>query len=278
MLKWIETTGKNEDAAIQKALEELGLDRDSVSVEVLERARSGFFGLGGSPARVKVTYEVPDEPAPEAPKPSPVPKEKKEAKKSAKPVPPPAVPPAPKQDSAPKQEPSPKQDSAPVQQAPDPGMPPEEVEARIQSFLSGLLEHMGQQARITIQNRGSSYLVTLEGEHLGALIGHRGDTLDAIQQLTNYAVNRGRTHRIRIHVDAENYRARREESLQRLANKVAGKVVKYRRNITLEPMNAYERHVIHETLQDYPNIITYSTGSEPNRRTVIAFSRGKHSY
>ena len=120
-------------------------------------------------------------------------------------------------------------------------------------------------------------------DHLRSLgipvvIGHRGETLDAIQQLTNYTVNRGRTHRVRIHIDAENYRAKREESLRRLASKVAAKVVKYRRNITLEPMNAYERHVIHETLQDYPDVITYSTGTEPNRRTVVAYSRGKHAY
>ncbi len=138
---------------------------------------------------------------------------------------------------------------------------------------------MGIEAEINVGPKTENgILVTLEGPKLGALIGHRGETLDAVQQLTNYSVNRGRTHRTRIHIDAENYRAKREESLKRLANKVAGKVVKYRRNITLEPMNAYERHVIHEALQDYPDVITYSTGTEPNRRTVVAFSRGKHAY
>ena len=112
--------------------------------------------------------------------------------------------------------------------------------------------------------------------NLGSLIGRRGETLDAIQQLTNYAVNHGQSHRVRVHVDAEGYRAKREESLARLAQKVAGKVVKYRRNVTLEPMNAYERHVIHTALQDYPDVTTYSTGTEPNRRTVVAYSRGEH--
>ena len=121
-----------------------------------------------------------------------------------------------------------------------------------------------------------SYKVELVGEGLGALIGRRGETLDAIQQLTVYAVNRGLTKRVRIHVDAEHYRAKREESLERLAHKVAGKVVKYRRNVTLEPMNAYERHVIHTALQDVPDITTYSVGTEPNRRTVVAYSRGEH--
>ena len=102
------------------------------------------------------------------------------------------------------------------------------------------------------------------------------ETLDAIQQLTSYAVNLGQSKLVRIHVDAEGYRAKREESLIRLAHKVAGKVVKYRRNVTLEPMNAYERHVIHTALQDYPDVTTYSTGTEPNRRTVVAYSRGEH--
>jgi spoIIIJ-associated protein len=118
-----------------------------------------------------------------------------------------------------------------------------------------------------------TYAVDLVGSNLGMLIGRRGDTLDAIQHITNYAVNHGQGKRIRINVDAENYRKKREESLVRLAEKVAGKVVKTRRNITLEPMNAYERHVIHAALQDYPDITTYSTGTEPGRRIVVAYSR-----
>ena len=105
------------------------------------------------------------------------------------------------------------------------------------------------------------------------LIGHRGETLDAIQQLTNYAVNTGADKRIRVQMDAENYRAKREQSLESLANKVAGKVLKYRRSVTLEPMNAYERHVIHAALQEMDNITTHSTGTEPNRRVVIEYVR-----
>lgn len=297
MLKWIEATGKNEDAAIKNALEQLGLDRDSVSVEVLERAKSGFFGIGGNPAKVKVTYEVPDEappaeePAPQAapaPQPEPAPKRERRAPRGNRPTEQEAQVAHPVEDPVPAEEPAPAEPAAPAP-APEAAQPAAaiqelllegaELEQRIRDFLTGLLEHMGVSAQVKVQTQGERGVqVTLEGEKLGSLIGHRGDTLDAIQQLTNYAVNRGRSHRVRIHVDAENYRARREESLQRLATKVAGKVVKYRRNITLEPMNAYERHVIHETLQDYPDIITYSTGAEPNRRTVIAFSRGKHSY
>ena len=266
MVKWIEATGRTEDVAIQNALAQLGLDRDSVSVEVLDRARSGFLGFGSSPAKVKVTYEVPDpEPqaAPEKPV-IPVPQEKHV---------PPVSQPAPEVAAVPVQAPAPQQNQE------SSGDKNVEIEDHIRSFLSGLLAHMDVKAEITIDSTGENgILVTLEGTKLGALIGHRGETLDAIQQLTNYAVNRGRAHRVRVHIDAENYRAKREESLRRLADKVAVKVVKYRRNITLEPMNAYERHVIHEALQDYPNVITYSTGTEPNRRTVVAFSRGKHAY
>ena len=147
----------------------------------------------------------------------------------------------------------------------------------IRKFLSGLLEQMESpaQVRVYLPEKGR-YKVILEGENLGALIGRRGETLDAIQQLTGYAVNHGQSKRVRIHVDAEGYRAKREESLVRLAQKVAGKVVKYRRNVTLEPMNAYERHVIHTALQETPDITTYSIGTEPNRRTVVAYSRGEH--
>ena len=298
MIKTLETTGRTEEAAVQSALEQLGLDRDSVSVEILDRAKKGFLGLGSTPAKVRVTYEVPDPvepPKPAAPvkKPEPMkapaPEKKPEPKPEKKPEPvkapekpaekepepvkaAPAAAPIPEETpAAPVEAPA-----APAEEAP---VEPAVLEERIRAFLTGLLEHMGVEATVNVgEKTENGILVTLEGPKLGALIGHRGETLDAIQQLTNYSVNRGRTNRTRIHIDAENYRAKREESLRRLANKVAGKVVKYRRNITLEPMNAYERHVIHEALQDYPDVITYSTGTEPNRRTVVAFSRGKHSY
>ena len=114
----------------------------------------------------------------------------------------------------------------------------------------------------------------LEGEGLGAVIGRRGETLDALQQLTGYAVNHGQQKRVRVRIDAEGYRSKREESLERMARRMADKVVRYRRNMTLEPMNAYERHVVHTALQDYPGVTTYSIGAEPNRRTVVAYAPG----
>ena len=264
MLKWIESTGRTEDAAIEAALAKLGMDRDDVSVEILERAKTGFLGIGSSPAKVKVTYEAPDEPAPEPAKvstPEPVCVEKP-AQEPPKPAP-----------ARAEEAPAPQAERP----APHPAPEGDDRGEKIEAFLTGLLEHMGAQASPSVQrDEEGNYQVELVGKDLGGLIGRRGETLDAIQQLTSYAVNRGHAKRVRIHVDAEGYRAKREESLDRLAHKVAGKVVKYRRNFTLEPMNAYERHVIHTALQDYPDVTTYSIGTEPNRRTVVAYSRGEH--
>ena len=145
----------------------------------------------------------------------------------------------------------------------------------IRTFLTGLLKQMDSSAVIKVyQPEKGRYKVYLEGENLGALIGRRGETLDAIQQLTSYAVNRT-GGRVRVQLDAEGYREKREQSLQHLAQKVAAKVVKYRRSVTLEPMNAYERHVIHTALQEVPGVTTYSTGVDPNRRVIVAYDREK---
>lgn len=259
MLKWIETTGKTERDALNKALKELGLEEDDISIEVITRAKNGFLGIGSCPAKIRVTYEVPDEPAPVAEEPAPT----VEPEAPAEPMP------AAESAPAPTAEPVEESVEAPVMEA-DP-----ERKEKIETFLTGLLERLEVPAEIKLQvNEAGIYQVELVGKNLGALIGRRGETLDAIQQLTNYAVNRGQSKRIRIHIDAENYRAKREESLQRLARKTAGKALKYRRNMMLEPMNAYERHVIHAALQSYnPAISTYSTGTEPNRRIVVVFDK-----
>ena len=152
----------------------------------------------------------------------------------------------------------------------------DEKSEAIRTFLTGLLAQMESEAvvRVYLPEKGR-YKVILEGKNLGALIGRRGETLDAIQQLTSYSVNRSGGGRVRVQLDAENYREKREQSLQHLARKVAAKVTRYRRSVTLEPMNAYERHVIHTALQDVPGVTTYSTGTEPNRRVIVAYDREK---
>lgn len=208
MLKSIEVSGKSEEEAIQAALDQLGLQRDEVSVEIIERAKAGFLGLKSTPAVVKVTYE------------SDV-----------------------------------------------------SVSERVEKFLTGLFLRMGVSAVPEITESEGAISVNLTGEDPGVLIGRRGETLDSIQHLTNYVVNNGASGRVRVNIDTENYRERRNEALQRLADKVAAKVVKYRRNMTLEPMNSYERHIIHTALQETANVTTYSVGTEPNRRIVVAYER-----
>ena len=252
-MRYIDVTGKTEEEAIRAALSQLGLERDDVSVEILERSKSGFLGIGSSPAKVRVSYELDVAEEPEVPQAKPAEKKPVEKKPEGNPAPAP--------------EKQPEQPAAPVSETEDAD--------RIRAFLTGLLEHMDCRAQVKVyEEEKNRYKVILEGQRLGALIGRRGETLDAIQQLTNYAVNSGRDKRVRIHVDAENYRAKREQSLESLANKVAGKVLKYRRSVTLEPMNAYERHVIHAALQDKEGVTTYSIGTEPNRRVVVAYERG----
>ena len=210
MLNSIEVSGKTEDEAIASALSQLGLDRDEVSIEIIERAKSGFLGIGASPAVVRVSYEVADEET--------------------------------------------------------------SLESRVREFLAGLLEHMGVEAEMEISEKENGALcVNLTGESMGVIIGRRGETLDAIQHLTNYAVNRGADKRTHISVDAENYRAKREDSLVSLAEKMAAKVIKYKRSMALEAMNSYERHVIHTALQNYEGVTTASTGTEPNRRVVVSY-------
>ena len=267
---------------------------------VLQQAKAGFLGFGAQPAKVQVTYEAPD-PVPEAPKvalssasrskPKAKPVAPKAEPKVEAPKPAPEAPkverkpepkvekkvePKPEKPKAPK---APQQPKAPKEKAPkvvkefapaEPGS----VEEKIETFLKGLLEHMGSQAvPHAWKENDNTYMVELVGDDLGYLIGRRGDTLDALQHLSNYTINRGIEGHIRINVDAEAYRQKREDSLRRYAVKKAQQVLKAHRRTTLEPMNAYERHVIHATLQDMDRITTYSVGTEPNRRVVIEYVR-----
>ena len=317
MEKTIITSGKTIDLAIEAALTQLGLDRDSVSVQVLQQAKAGFLGFGAQPAKVQVTYEAPDPVVPagpekpksalgsasrskpkaaapvkkpeapktEAPKAEPVKAEAPKAEKKVEKKP--EAPAAPKAEKKPekkvekkpekKAEKKPEAPKAPKVSAEPKVYTPAEpgsVEEKIETFIKGLVEHMDSKAiPHCVKADGNTYKVELVGDDLGYLIGRRGDTLDAIQHLANYAINRDVEGHIRINVDAECYREKREDSLRRYARKKAQQVLKARRRTTLEPMNAYERHVIHAALQDMENITTHSTGTEPNRRVVIEYVR-----
>ena len=306
MLQYIDVTAKTEEMAIEKALEQLSMDRDEVSVEILERAKSGFLGIGATPAVVRVSYDdgrpepKPQEFQPEQRK-SREEREREEAERKAekerkaaeakKNAPKPELPkefqpevlqnrsekkPAEPKERKPREE-RPRREPKPAVRADLGEEVHDEKSEQIRTFLTGLLQHMESEAEVKVYEvEKNRYKVILEGEKLGALIGRRGETLDAIQQLTGYAVNRsGDKNRARIQVDAENYREKREQSLERLAQKMAAKVVKQRHNMTLEPMNAYERHVIHTALQDVKDVSTFSIGTDPNRRVVVAYDRNK---
>ena len=308
-------TGKTIDEAKANAVAQLGLDADSFSYQVIQLPKAGFLGFGAQPAKIEVSYEVPD-PQPEAPKVAlssasrskprpakkpealkPEPEVKAEAPKSepevkveapksepakpAAPAEPKAEQPKPekkeRRERKPREPKEPREPKAPKEpKEPRVYVPaePGSVEEKIEQFLAGLLEHMGSKAVPHCwKEEGNTYQVELVGEDLGYLIGRRGDTLDAIQHLANYSINRGVEGHIRINVDAESYREKREESLRRYAVKKAQQVLKMRRRTTLEPMNAYERHVIHAALQEMDNITTHSTGVEPNRCVVIEYVR-----
>ncbi len=300
-------TGKTIDEAKANAVAQLGLDADSFSYQVVQMPKSGFLGIGAQPAKIEVTYEVPD-PVPEAPKvalsaasrskpkppkkpePKPEPQEAPKvepvqaapAAEAAAPVAQPAEPKPPRRERTERAPREPREPRERKPQAPKPPKEPKEyapaepgsMEEKIETFLKGLLERMDSKAVPHCwKEEGNTYQVELVGEDLGYLIGRRGDTLDAIQHLANYSINRGPEGHVRINVDAESYREKREESLRRYAVKKAQQVLKMRRRTTLEPMNAYERHVIHAALQDMDNITTHSTGVEPNRCVVIEYVR-----
>ena len=284
MEKTIITSGKTIELAVESALAQLGLTRDDITYEVLALPKSGFLGFGSQPAKVQVTYEAPD-PVPEKPK-SALGSASRSKPKAAAPVA--KKPEAPKAEApkteAPKAE-APKEQPKKAEKKPEPKKAPKvqreytpaepgSVEEKIEQFIKGLLENMNSNAvPHCFKESDNNYSVELVGEDLGYLIGRRGDTLDAIQHLSNYSVNRGVEGHIRITVDAESYREKREDSLRRYAVKKAQQVLKAHRRTTLEPMNAYERHVIHATLQDTDRITTYSIGTEPNRRVVIEYVR-----
>ena len=210
MVKSVEAKGESIDAAVANALAQLGKERDDVTVEVLEKGKNGFFGIGAQPAVVRVSYET-----------------------------------------------------SPADTAID--------------FLEGLLTRFGVEAQVecSVCPEEETIRLNLVGQNMGSVIGRRGDTLDAIQYLTNIVANKNEEKRWHLVLDTENYRAKREQNLEALARKVAGKVAKYRRSVTLEPMNAYERHVIHSALQETPGVTTYSVGTEPNRRVVVSYDREK---
>lgn len=243
--KW----GTDVEEAVSLALADLKLTRDEVDVTILEEPSRGFFGIGSKLAKVRVEKKKIEEPEPvKQPEEKKVPEVKKEAKQV-------------------KKKESPAKNKFEVTEKPADLVDIEENEATI--FLKNVTEQMGLKLDIKAQGNESSMYFDISGDDSGTIIGKRGQTLDSIQYLTSLVVNKNRDKYMRVIVDAENYRAKREKTLEQLANRLADKVVRTKKSVRLEPMNPYERKVIHATLQSNPSVMTRSEGEEPYRRVII---------
>ena len=235
--KW----GTDVDTAVNLALAELKLTIDEVDVTVLEEPSRGFFGIGSKLALVRVEKKKPVEKV-----------KAEEVKEKVK------TKPEPKKSAAP--------DVVPAAETADLSAV-KDHSALV--FLKEVTEQMGLDIDISAKANEDNVFVNIQGKDSGTIIGKRGQTLDAIQYLTSLVVNKDQENYIRVVVDAENYRSKREKTLEKLANRLADKVVKTKRSVRLEPMNPYERKVIHATLQNNPRVTTRSEGQDPYRRVII---------
>lgn len=262
MKREIIAEGKDIQEAQANAAKILGVTAlDNVTYETIAFPKRGFLGLGASPAKVKATLEVPDVEIPrEARRP-----ERKKKEKPAEAAAPVMLP----KESTPPREPMKSESEVvltPVTAA--------EGEDRSFDFVNRLLANLGIQAEAALytQDEGGRR-ICITGEDAGMLIGHHGETLDALQYLSNLACTKknvnGERMRDHVTIDIEGYRAKREDTLRALARRTAARVQKTGRNVTLEPMNAYERRVIHSEIQGIPGVSTNSIGSENNRRVVV---------
>ncbi len=256
--KW----GTDVDTAVNLALAELKLTIDEVDVTVLEEPSRGFFGIGSKLALVRVEKKKPVEKAKveevkavrEKPKAKPEPVKTQKKEKSEKPEK--------------KLETKKSEALAASEKKETVDMPAVEDHTAL-SFLKEVTEQMGLDIDISAKADHDNVFVNIQGKDSGTIIGKRGQTLDAIQYLTSLVVNKDQENYVRVVVDAENYRSKREKTLEKLANRLADKVVKTKRSVRLEPMNPYERKVIHATLQNNPRVTTRSEGQDPYRRVII---------
>ena len=303
-MKSIEASGKTVKDAIRNGLAELGCDSDDVEIQVVEMGSPGLFGMFGKPAKVKLTVKGED-PAMDIEMPvlsldaGGTRKQKAEKRKADKPK---AEKPAeeePREEAA-EEAPAQKksrnrrrrrggakgegevneasEEQAIAEPAPviehEPFVATDEAEQsedakKARAFLAGLTERMGVPVQIELMETPEQLRMQMAGENMSLLIGRRGETLDALQYLTSLNINRGREEYLRVSIDTENYRAKREEALRKLAVRMAGRAKKSGRRVALEPMNPYERRILHSALQNDPDVTTHSEGEEPYRRVII---------
>ncbi len=254
MLKKVEKTAKSLDEAIELAAKDLGVSAEQVEYDVIRDSSKGFmrFIIGaeveisawvkGEKEKVKKASQVEEKP-------------KKTEKKVEKKV-------EVKQENA--------EPAKPVVKEEEEFVIPKEAVTDAKSFISGMLDRMGLKHELHVKLEKNEIKIVISGEKMGLLIGNHGKTLDSIQFLTSLYVNRQKKNYIKITIDTENYRKKREETLTNLAKSLARTVIKTKKATTLEPMSANQRRIIHMTLQNNPNVKTYSVGDEPRRRVVVA--------
>ncbi len=235
-MEYIEFTGKTVDDAITEACQKFTITSDRLEYEVVEKGTAGIFGFAAKPAIIKARVFDPNAPKEEAPKKAEETEVKAEAKAESK-----------KNDSA--------EEAGP---AADP-----------KEFLGKVFEAMNMKVDISVETAENEMNIDLSGEDMGVLIGKRGQTLDSLQYLTSIVVNKGRKEYIRVKVDTENYRSRRKETLENLAKNLAYKAKRTKNAVSLEPMNPYERRIIHSALQNDKYVTTHSEGEDPYRKVII---------
>ncbi|BCG61705.1 RNA-binding cell elongation regulator Jag/EloR [Paenibacillus sp. URB8-2] len=239
-------TGKTIEEAVKRGLAQLAADKDKVTVTVLEQPSKGFLGLiGVKDAKVELTLLTEPAPVPAASAPSLPQQNEPETRQEA-------IGDAPRQDS---------------------GNPVEEAYQEAVGFIVDVAGSMGLQVEVEVVHGKDAATLQISGPDLGLLIGRRGQTLDALQYLVNIVANRYSDSFIRLVLDAENFRERRKKTLEDLADRLAGRVVRTRKEVVLEPMSPQERKIIHSRLQDHRQVNTFSKGEEPNRRVVITLKQ-----
>lgn len=250
MARILEIEGETVDQALYKGLEAMKLSIDEIEMEVLDYGKKGFMGLGSKPAKVRLT-EREEAVVPDFVLNKDKPKEKKERR--------------PERNN--------REHKKVEEEAYDPSTyfpeGSEFIENNVTEFLSGLIKEIGINGTVKAIENEDGMLVNIEGEDMGMLIGHRGETLDAIQYLASLVYNKDKKDYHRVTVDTENYRKKREKVLIRLAEKTAARAIRTGHKVSLEAMNPFERRVIHYALQNNDKVQTYSEGEEPNRHIVV---------
>ncbi len=263
----IRVSAKTVDDAITEALIQLGVTSDNLEYDVIEKGSAGFLGIGAKQAVIearKKTVSVEEAPAKKS-----QPKETKQPKKEESVC---------KQEVAKeavlKEEKKEVEAAAPVKRECELAEVKEETKHAVETFLKDTLNAMGMEVELTTSiDSDGALCLEMKGKNMGILIGKRGQTLDSLQYLANRVANKHQEGYVRVKLDTENYRARREETLKNLAKNIAYKVKRSRKSVSLEPMNPYERRIIHAALQADPYVTTHSEGEEPYRKVVITLKK-----